>query len=276
MSRTLILLTGASRGFGRSVAVSFAKSPLSQTHPTDFLLTARDTVLLDETATQVSSHSSSSSSSSNTIVTHVLDFNDSTTDLDAHCENLLSRIPHPPSSYSRVYLINNAGSLGRLDRLKDQRTEDVAPAIHLNLTAPTVLTSAFLRHFAPPSPSPSSTPTITIVNVSSLAALQPFDCWGIYCSVKAARDMYHRTIAIEDPSVRVLNYAPGPMDTDMQTRIRKEMPDVPLRDVYDQMHREDKLVRPDTSARVLLRLLERDEWVNADHVDIYDVPGWDQ
>jgi NAD(P)-dependent dehydrogenase (short-subunit alcohol dehydrogenase family) len=36
---------------------------------------------------------------------------------------------------------------------------------------------------------------LQIVNVSSLAAIQPFDSWGIYCTAKAAREMFHRVIA---------------------------------------------------------------------------------
>ena len=33
-----------------------------------------------------------------------------------------------------------------------------------------------------------------LVNVSSLAALQPFESWGGYSSGKAARDMFHRRV----------------------------------------------------------------------------------
>ncbi len=67
-----------------------------------------------------------------------------------------------------------------------------------------------------------------VVNVSSLAALEGFDTWGLYCTGKVARDMFCQTIALEEmliqqaevphvelsehpamQRVRVLNYAPG-------------------------------------------------------------------
>jgi NAD(P)-dependent dehydrogenase (short-subunit alcohol dehydrogenase family) len=69
---------------------------------------------------------------------------------------------------------------------------------------------------------------LIIVNISSLAAIQPFSTWGLYCTGKAARDMFFSTIAAENRNgtVSVLNYAPGPLDTDMQTEIR----DAPLLD----------------------------------------------
>ena len=53
---------------------------------------------------------------------------------------------------------------------------------------------------------------------------QPFESWGIYCAGKAAREMFHKTVAAEQKdkaTFRVLNYAPGPLDTDMQREIRE-------------------------------------------------------
>lgn len=47
------------------------------------------------------------------------------------------------------------------------------------------------------------------MNVSSLCAMKPFKNWALYCSGKAARDMMFQVLALEEPDVRVLNYAPG-------------------------------------------------------------------
>ncbi|KNC96987.1 sepiapterin reductase [Spizellomyces punctatus DAOM BR117] len=261
MPRTLILLTGASRGFGKSLTLALSASKLVA-QETDLLLTARNTAQLEETKAEALAAASSKSLH---IVTHSADF--TSLDLDSVCKDLFAKIPHPATQYARVYLFNNAGSLGKLDRMRHQTPDDISPAVHLNLTAPLALTSAFLRHF----PNPTQ---IHIINISSLAAIQAFDCWGVYSATKAARDMYHKTIAVEEPNIRVLNYAPGPLNTDMQTRIREEMPDVPLREVYTDMHAQGKLVEPTVSAKVLIGLLEKDEYENGAHIDIYDVKGW--
>lgn len=74
----------------------------------------------------------------------------------------------------------------------------------LNLTSMLCLTSSILKAF-PDSPGLSR----TVVNISSLCALQPFKGWTLYCAGKAARDMMFQVLAEEEPSVRVLNYAPG-------------------------------------------------------------------
>lgn len=38
----------------------------------------------------------------------------------------------------------------------------------------------------------------TVINISSLAALQPFVTWGNYCAGKAARDALFKVLALEE------------------------------------------------------------------------------
>lgn len=117
-----------------------------------------------------------------------------------------------------------------------------------------------------------------MVNVSSLAALQPFVTWSLYCAGKAARDMMHKVLAEEvkaDPpggrTLSVLNYAPGPMDTDMNAVIRlAEEADVGTKEYFQKMKDDGALVNPDDSAMKLVRILE-DKVYAGDHVDFYDV-----
>ena len=84
--------------------------------------------------------------------------------------------------------------------------------------------------------------------------------------------MFFKTIAKESGrnNVRVLNYAPGPMDTDMQTRIRKEMPEGEMKDAFVLMHKNQKLVLPRDSARKLVALIAMDQYENGAHIDYYD------
>ncbi|KAJ3040871.1 hypothetical protein HDV00_010331 [Rhizophlyctis rosea] len=268
MPKTLIIVTGASRGFGHILSTLLASSSLSTTNTT-IILTSR-------TSSSLSALSSTLRSlpTSPTVIPLPTDF--SLPDVDASTSTIISAIP--PAKYDIVYLFNNAGSLGKLQRIRDRSCEDIEREMRVNVTAPMVLTSKVLRKYAD-----DATKTV-IVNVSSLAAIQPFDCWGIYATGKAARDMFHRNIAIEEherqkeqnsasstPRVRVLNYAPGPMDTAMQTEIRDTMPDIPLRKIYVDMHNEGKLVKPEDSARVLVKLLEEDTWENGAHLDYFDL-----
>ncbi|EPY87358.1 sepiapterin reductase [Camelus ferus] len=135
----------------------------------------------------------------------------------------------------------------------------------LNLTSMLCLTSSILKAF-PKSPGLSR----TVVNISSLCALQPFKGWALYCAGKAARDMLFQVLAAEDPSVRVLSYAPGPLDTDMQQLARETSVDPDLREKLQELKTKGKLVDCRVSAQKLLSLLQKDKFKSGAHVDFYD------
>eukprot|EP00611_Tribonema_gayanum_P030213 TRINITY_DN832_c0_g1_i3.p1 TRINITY_DN832_c0_g1~~TRINITY_DN832_c0_g1_i3.p1 ORF type:complete len:330 (-),score=142.19 TRINITY_DN832_c0_g1_i3:554-1543(-) len=112
-----------------------------------------------------------------------------------------------------------------------------------------------------------------VVNISSLAAVKPFPTWGAYCAGKAARDMFHAALAAEHRAsqLRVLSYAPGPLDTDMQARIRAADGCAPeLRAFFATMQRDGALVDPGESAARCVRLVREGGWESGAHVDFFD------
>ena len=68
----------------------------------------------------------------------------------------------------------------------------------------------------------------------------------------------------------MLNYAPGPLDTDMQAAIREDMPNSRVKDIFVDMKKAGTLVKPDESAMKLLRILESNNFTTGDHIDYYD------
>lgn len=121
---------------------------------------------------------------------------------------------------------------------------------------------------------------IDIINVSSLAAVQPFESWSLYCAGKAARDMYFRVLAEEQKkathgrTVRVLNWAPGPMDTNMQKEIRENPSvDKATQDYFISLKESNQLVDSEVSASKLIRLLNTPgAFETGSHVDFFDLP----
>nr|XP_032813794.1 LOW QUALITY PROTEIN: sepiapterin reductase [Petromyzon marinus] len=182
-----------------------------------------------------------------------------------------------PGQYRRLLVLNNAGP---------PSGPPCAATSSSTWLPPLLLAGAALRWFQGPEESEGTGDTNTwtgdegpsgrvamVVNVSSLCALTPYPSWAPYCSSRAARDMLHVVLATEEPHVRVLNYAPGPMDTDMQAEACVRTGDAGLRGRLEKSRAGGALVDPRDSAHALLRLLRADSFRSGAHVDYYDVPG---
>ena len=100
--------------------------------------------------------------------------------------------------------------------------------------------------------------------------MQPFDCWSLYCTGKAARDAFFRCLSNESDMgsrlVRVLNYAPGPCVTKMKDQILNTMPQVELLKTMENI----EWIPVSQSISVLLKLIKNNQFINGSHVDYYD------
>lgn len=97
-------------------------------------------------------------------------------------------------------------SLGDVSRYVKNFTNmaEVDSYLSLNVSSSLCLTASVLQAF-PQRPGLRR----TVINITSLCALQPFRSWVLYCTGKAAREMMFRVLAVEEPDIRVLNYSPG-------------------------------------------------------------------
>uniref|UniRef100_A0A8C3VB58 Sepiapterin reductase n=1 Tax=Catharus ustulatus TaxID=91951 RepID=A0A8C3VB58_CATUS len=172
------------------------------------------------------------------------------------------------SSFGRLLLINNAGSLGDISKSFQDLSDlqEINTYFSFNISSALCLTSTALRAFGA-RPGCSR----TVVNISSLCAREPFPSWALYCAAKAARDMMFRVLAVEEPGLRVLSYAPGPLDTDMQLLARTRTGDLGMRQKFQRMQEQGQLINSSVSAQKLLQLLQEDSFPSGAHVDFYDI-----
>ncbi|XP_012501894.1 PREDICTED: sepiapterin reductase [Propithecus coquereli] len=256
LGRAVCVLTGASRGFGRALAPLLASllSPGSV-----LVLSARS----DEALRQLEAELSAERPGLR-VVRVPADLG-----AEAGLQQLLGALRElpKPEGLQRLLLINNAGTLGDVSKgfvdLGDPT--EVNNYWALNLTSTLCLTSSILKAF------PERPGLIrTVVNISSLCALQPFKGWALYCAGKAARNMMFQVLAAEQPGVRVLSYAPGPLDTDMQQLARETSVDPELRKSLQELKTKGELVDCGMSAQKLLSLLQKDTFKSGAHVDFYD------
>lgn len=260
-TKSFCIITGGSRGIGRAIAVALSTKFSSESV---VVITGRSAADLSDTRLEVQA------------VAPGVEVRAVPADLgnvDALKQGVISELfkDVDPASFQNILLINNAGSLGGVSRfLRELDTSDISSLQEyytLNLTSALLLTSHLLTAF----PKRDGLRR-TIVNISSLAAIQPMSSCGVYCMGKAARDMLFKTIAVEDPDVRILNYAPGPVDTAMNQEICDTSADQPLREMMSGLRTSNNILQPHQTASKLARILEDDTYESGAHVDYYDIP----
>lgn len=259
LGRVMCIITGASRGFGRALAREMPR-----------LLKPRSVLVLvarsgDELRTLQAELAESETSKASLLAELVV------ADL-AQMEGLESVVRKSKEAFSEdidhIILINNAASLGDVSRYAKSFTNmaEVDSYLSFNVSSTLCLTARILEAF----PQRSGLRR-TVVNISSLCALQPFCSWVLYCTGKAARDMMFRVLADEEPDVRVLNYSPGPMNTAMQMEARSQTADPGIKKSFSDMFAQGQLLTCEESCAKLMKLLQEDNYTSGAHIDIYDV-----
>jgi len=147
--------------------------------------------------------------------------------------------------------VNNAGLLAPIGPLREVDPDAVRRHEEVNLLGVFHGMRIYLERLH------ATQRTGTIVNISSGAAVHPFEGWGAYCAGKAAVDMLTRVAAREEEphGIRVYALAPGVVETDMQALIRGQdehhFPDV---ERFRDLHASGKLLGPESPAAAILRL----------------------
>lgn len=117
-----------------------------------------------------------------------------------------------------ITLINNAGNLGTVNTTDNLAPEDINYTITVNLSAPLILSSLFIKF------TKGWKCKKKIINISSGAAINPYESWSMYCASKAGLDMVTKVISKEQKDikngVKVVSIYPGVVDTEMQAQAR--------------------------------------------------------
>ena len=208
------IVTGGSRGFGRAVAAALLER--AWTVVTD----ARRAADLDATAAELASR-------------RLITIPGDVTEPAHRAALVVAAIDAGPLRL----LVNNASRLGPSPqpRLADYLAADLRAVYTTNVFAPLALIQAAL-------------PALTgngggIVNITSDAAVEPYEGWGGYGSSKAALDHLSAILAAENPAIGVYAFDPGDMRTEMHQAA------FPGEDISDR-------AEPESVVPALLRLLD--------------------
>lgn len=191
-ARPVILVTGASRGLGKAIALALARLGA------DVVLNARNEARLSEVAQQVRQLGAQ-------VALVVGDIGDPET-ARRMVITALERFGHLDA------VVNNAGIILPIAPIVRADAEAWLANWRVNLLGAVMLVKEalpFLRQRRG-----------RVINISSGAAIRPFPGWGAYCSAKAALNHFTAVLALEEPEVTAIAFRPGIVDTDMQGDIR--------------------------------------------------------
>lgn len=258
--KTYCLITGASKGIGRQFAIEFSRACAANSV---VVLLARSESGLVETRNLVTNANANVK-----VKIYPTDLSKSDPELFLNMIQFsLRESGCSPDYFDLSLIVHNAGSVGDVS----EGTSDMCypekwqEYFSLNLFSVACLNSQFLKVFPE-----GSAKQRTIVNITSLCAIKPFKSMGYYCAAKASREMFFRVLAEENPTINVLNYAPGPVDTDMVSEVVSSTRDAGIKSMFVNLKKTGTILTVDQTTRRIIEVLENGKFESGQHVDYYD------
>ncbi|XP_069114611.1 sepiapterin reductase-like [Argopecten irradians] len=251
--KSFVVITGASRGIGKQIATKFAAA-LSNT--SFFLLLARNVAALEDLASVLMTSHPGVQVSCRKFDQGILDQDI----FDTLFVSVLKEHGLKIDDFEQSVIVHNCATVGDVSKNALEMTE-VTPLqkfFEINVTGMILLNSAFFKTFG-------TVKNRLIVNITSESSKIPYPSMSIYCASKAARDMFFRVLAAEDPSIRVLTYSPGPCDTDMLANIRDKSCGE-LSGVLKNYYNEGKVLSCEASVDKMIAFLNKNTFKNAEAI----------
>lgn len=190
---------------------------------------------------------------------------------DVSGEEIIKKIfsDFPIKNYKKINLVNNAGMVGPVKPLDQLSEKEVLKNIMVNLHAPFVLTSAFLKL------SKDFSGDKIITNISTGVAKNPKESWATYCATKSGLESLSESIAkefINDTKIKVINFEPGIIDTEMQNEIRHvSKTDFAEVDKFVSFKKNGDLLPPEKVAKALAELILKPNLAKKNFISVYDL-----
>jgi 3-hydroxy acid dehydrogenase/malonic semialdehyde reductase len=181
----IIMITGATAGFGRATAVKFAENGF------DVIITGRRKERLDELEKELLSKGK----------TKVLSLN-----FDVrNREEVAAVINGMPEEWKAIdILVNNAGLAVGMDHIEQGNIDDWERMIDTNVKGLLYVTRAV-------APLMTARNRGHIINIGSIAGKEPYEYGNVYCASKSAVDSLTKTMRIDllKHNIKVTQIAPG-------------------------------------------------------------------
>lgn len=251
--KSLVVITGASKGIGAVIAVELARL----LHPeSSFLLIARSQDDLNSVSASIRSIKQSFN-------VEILPFDLGGANFNPApiIDKIINLIDE---STKNCLFFHNAGSLGELKKCTDlNNLQSWQNYFNFNLFNAVLLNNAFLNALQ------GRNAHIYIINITSLCGRAPFENLAMYGSGKAARELFFKVLAVENKDLTVLNYSPGPVETDMFEKIKTEAQSAEVRAQFEQVA-NTSVLKPIQTVNKLIGLLKVGQFKSGDTIDYFD------
>ncbi len=248
-ARPVVLVSGASRGLGRGIALAAAALGA------DLVLNARSADRLEAVASEVRERGSRA-----VTVPGDIGAPDTARRMVAAAEQAFGRLDA---------VIHNAGVLAPLAPVAEADWAAWQANWAVNFWGAVALAQAALPELR--------ARRGRLVFISSGAAVHAYPTWGAYCSAKAALNQLAAVLALEEPEVTTLAFRPGVVDTDMQAFIREQgrgvMPPA-LHQRFVEYQRQGRLHAPEAVGRAVAQIaLEAPAEWSGQFIAFYEEPA---
>lgn len=205
MTDKTALITGASRGLGRALALKLGRDGW------DLIINARGAGALDAVATEITKEFGGGPAKVTPVAGDLA---------DPWHQAALDAVVEEAGGLD--LLVNNASVLGTtpMPKLAKQPLDELEAALRVNTLAPLALIQSALPGLRARQGA--------ILNISSDAAVEAYETWGGYGITKAAFEQLSNVLAAEEPDVRVWWVDPGEMRTRM---LAEAMPEEDLSEI---------------------------------------------
>ncbi|OQD73632.1 hypothetical protein PENDEC_c014G05747 [Penicillium decumbens] len=229
MAAKTIIVTGASRGIGLTIAKYLLSAP--QSH--NVVVVARSIEPLQKLKEQYSKQVE-------VVNGDLADFSLAQKVVDAALK-----------SFGRLDgMVLNHGILGQVGNIATADLKEWQQGFDVNFMSLVAFTKAALPALRQSKGK--------IVLTSSGAATAGYPAWGLYGATKAAMNSLAMTLGNEEPDVTSVSIRPGIVDTDMQRELRDDHGSNMSTDMHSKfttIHKNGKLLKPEQPGHVMAKLV---------------------
>lgn len=249
-----LLITGASKGIGAKMAVECAKKLRSGSY---VVLLARSTAGLESTKQQIHDI--------NPNINVILKSIDLTKPSQGEINSLIEASLDKKVAFELFMVIHNVGTIGDIGKWASDIVDydELQNYFSINMFGVVLLNNLLLKAF------PAGAQKF-IVNITSKAAISPFKSFAFYAPGKAAREMFFRVLAEERSDVLVLNYSPGPVETDMTVDAQQNAVATETSEMFSNLRATGTILTTEETTRKFLEVVAAGNYKSGDHVDYFD------